>query len=84
MNILMFSLDLLNDALLEVGEGGYGSVWKVETNDDVKRFFAAKKVKMSNRDSKKLAMKELDILKILDCQHIIKLEDYFDEPKVFL
>ena len=80
----MFSLDLLNDALLEVGEGGYGSVWKVETNDDVKRFFAAKKVKMSNRDSKKLAMKELDILKVLDCQHIIKLEDYFDEPKVFL
>jgi len=67
-----------------VGEGGYGSVWKVETNDDVKRFFAAKKVKMSNRDSKKLAMKELDILKVLDCQHIIKLEDYFDEPKDFI
>ena len=63
-----------------VGEGGFGSVWKVETES--KDIYAAKKVSLTKKNAKKEVMKELDILQKLDNSFVIKIVEYFEEPEV--
>lgn len=69
--------------MIVVGEGGYGKVMKVKVKTDVEgTFFAAKKIKLIKKEAKKSAIKELEILKQLDCPFIIKLVEHFEDNKV--
>ena len=66
-----------------VGEGGYGKVVKVKVKSDLEStFYAAKKIRLIKKEAKKLAVKELEILKQLDSPFIIKYVEHFEDNKV--
>ena len=66
-----------------VGEGGYGKVVKVKVKSDLEStFYAAKKIRLIKKEAKKLAVKELEILKQLDSPFIIKYMEHFEDNKV--
>jgi len=87
--ILNFGPPKMKDFVLteKLGEGSYASVYKGYKKGNIREIVAVKCIKKSSlgKKSSENLLREIEILKSLDHEHIVKLKDFqWDENNIYL